>query len=175
MVVSTPLQAKERLTFGVVPQQSATKLARLWGPFLKQLGELSGYEIRFRTATDIPTFEQRVSLGEYDLAYMNPYHYTVFHRSPGYMAFAKERDKQIQGIVIVHKDSPITQISDLDKQVVAFPSPGAFAASILPRAEFARSGIDVTPTYVTSHDSVYRAVAAGLKPAGGGVLRTLNR
>ena len=28
--------------------------------------------------------------------------------------------------------------------------------------------------YVKSHDSVYRAVAAGLYPAGGGVLRTFN-
>jgi phosphonate transport system substrate-binding protein len=57
---------------------------------------------------------------------------------------------------------------------VAFPSPAAFAASVLPQAEFRREGIQITPKYVSSHDSVYLAVAAGLYPAGGGVARTLN-
>jgi phosphonate transport system substrate-binding protein len=35
-------------------------------------------------------------------------------------------------------------------------------------------GIQFSPTYVKSHDSVYRAVVADLAPAGGGVLRTFN-
>ena len=35
-------------------------------------------------------------------------------------------------------------------------------------------GIDVEPVYVKSHDSVYRSVAAGFYPAGGGVQRTFN-
>ena len=47
-------------------------------------------------------------------------------------------------------------------------------ASCLPRAELRAEGIDFTPNYVKSHDSVYRAVAAGIVPAGGGVLRTFN-
>jgi len=34
--------------------------------------------------------------------------------------------------------------------------------------------IEFEPNYVKSHDSVYRAVAAGLFPAGGGVTRTFN-
>ena len=36
-------------------------------------------------------------------------------------------------------------------------------------------GIAIEPSYVSSHDSVYRSVAKGLHPAGGGVMRTFLR
>ncbi len=157
---------------GIVPQQSATTLARTWVPILEYLGEKSGFELRFKTAPNIPTFEERLAAGEYDFAYMNPYHYTVFHRKPGYVAFARAADKQIKGIIVVRKDSPIQTLDALAGKTLAFPAPAAFAASVLPRAHFRRAGIDITPKYVASHDSVYRSVAKGLFEAGGGVMRT---
>lgn len=163
-----------RLTFAVVPQQSATKLARLWTPILNHLSARTGYRLSFKTAPDIPTFEQRLARGDYDMAYMNPYHYTVFNQSPGYVAFAKEKDKHIRGIIVVRKDSGHKDLVEFAGQTLAFPSPGAFAASILPHAHFKKMSIPFTPNYVMSHDSVYRAVAKGLYPAGGGVIRTFR-
>lgn len=162
------------LYFGVVPQQSANKMAKLWTPIFQYLSEKTGEDIRFSTARDIPTFEKRLARGEYDIAYMNPYHYTVFHQVPGYQAIARQKDKRIKGIVVVHKDSPIQDIVELDKQKMAFPSPAAFAASIIPRAKMEQQGIEIIPNYVSSHDSVYMNVARGFFPAGGGVMRTFN-
>ena len=49
-----------------------------------------------------------------------------------------------------------------------------FAASVLIRAAFERAGVLIGAKYVSSHDSVYRSVAAGLYPAGGGVVRTFE-
>jgi len=161
-------------TLGIVPQQSATKLARLWTPILKYLGEKAGLTLRFKTAPNIPSFEQRLAAGEYDFAYMNPYHYTVFHQAPGYVAFAHAADKRIKGIVVVRKDSPIQSLGELEGETLAFPAPAAFAASVLPRAHFSNASIDIDAKYVASHDSVYRSVAKGLYPAGGGVMRTLR-
>lgn len=159
---------------GIVPQQSATKLASVWVPILEYLGERSGIKLRFRTAPNIPAFEKRLSAGEYDFAYMNPYHYTVFHETPGYVAFAHAADQPIHGIVVVRKDSHIEDLQSLDGTSMAFPAPAAFAASVLPRAYLSNAGITVKPVYVSSHDSVYRSVAKGLYPAGGGVMRTLR-
>jgi phosphonate transport system substrate-binding protein len=165
----------ERLySFGIVPQQSATKLARTWVPVLNYLSEKSGLPLRFKTAPNIPVFEQRVAAGEYDFAYMNPYHYTVFHEKPGYQALAHAADKQIKGIIVVRRDSPIQSLAQLSGKTLAFPAPAAFAASVLPRAHFRNAGIDIEAKYVSSHDSVYRSVAKGLFPAGGGVMRTFN-
>jgi phosphonate transport system substrate-binding protein len=98
----------------------------------------------------------------------------VFSKAPGYKAFAKEKDRRLVGIIVISKDSPITDIRQLSGQIVAFPAPGAFAASILPRAEFSRLNIPIESRYVSSHDSVYRGVAQGLFAAGGGIKRTLE-
>lgn len=162
------------LTFGIVPQQSASRLARMWSPLLSRLGTDLGMTIRFETTKDIPTFEACLAAGAYDLAYMNPVHYTIFSDAVGYQALAHQSDKRLRGLIVVRKDSPIRSLDDLEGATVAFPSPGAFGASVVPRAEMRERGIDFQPQYVKSHDSVYRAVIAGLMPAGGGVLRTLN-
>lgn len=162
------------LSFAIVPQQSATKLAKLWSPILRYIGEKSGYTLVFRTAKDIPTFENRLLSGEYDLAYMNPYHYTVAHEKQGYLAFAKQRDKLLKGIIVTRVGSDIKEIAQLDSASLCFPSPAAFAASILPRAFLQSQGLYFTPKYVSSHDSVYRNVAMGRYSAGGGIQRTLN-
>jgi phosphonate transport system substrate-binding protein len=162
------------LSFGVVPQQSAAKLAAMWTPLLEHLTARTGQRLQFRTAPNIPEFERRLASGDYDIAYMNPYHYTVFHRSPGYRAFAKQREKKLVGIIVVRTDSGLSKLEELGGQTLAFPSPAAFAASILTRAEFNNRDIAITPKYVSSHDSVYLSVVKGLYPAGGGVVGTLN-
>ena len=178
--VCTPLWAnptassKKSFVFGVVPQQSATQLAKNWVPLLKYLSQEIGHDIRFATAKDIPTFEACLSLGAYDLAYMNPYHYTIFHAVSGYRAFARQADKKLRGLIVVRRESTIQNLVDLDNQKIAFPSPAAFGASVIPRAEMVKQKIHFIPSYVKSHDSVYRAVVAGLFPAGGGVLRTFG-
>ncbi|WP_434354773.1 phosphate/phosphite/phosphonate ABC transporter substrate-binding protein [Parasalinivibrio latis] len=163
------------LVFGIVPQQSASKLARNWSPLLSQLSALTGYNIRFATAPNIPTFEKRLAGGEYDIAYMNPYHYVVFSSEPGYAAINKAKNKLLKGIIVVKKDGPINDESDLNGHTLAFPSPAAFAASILTRDHLTQEGVDFKPRYVSSHDSVYISVAKGLMPAGGGVKRTLGK
>jgi len=164
----------EVYTFGIVPQQSASKMAKLWTPLLNYINQQTDLDLKFKTAKDIPTFEQHLSEGKYDFAYMNPYHFTVFNQNPGYQAVAKARDKKIKGILVVRKDSPIQSIQELNNMTLAFPAPAAFAATILPRSELSGMGNTYDAKYVSSHDSVYRSVAKGLYPAGGGVMRTFN-
>lgn len=171
---STAAIAKE-YTFGIVPQQSAKKLARIWTPVLQHLSQETGMDIKFATAKDIPTFEKRLAAGEYDFAYMNPYHFTVFNEQPGYKAMAHQSDKRIKGIIVVRKDSNAQDLKALNGSRMAFPSPAAFAATILPTANMAKMGIDIDAKYVSSHDSVYMAVSRGLLPAGGGIVRTFNK
>lgn len=164
----------ETFTFGVVPQQSATKLAKVWGPVLKHLETQTGVQFQFATATDIPTFEKRLMEGQYDFAYMNPYHFTFFNEHKGYQALAHRADKKIQGLLVTRKESSITELSQLEGKEVAFPSPTAFAASLVPRGELAKMGINITPRYVSSHDSVYLGVSREFFLAGGGIGRTFN-
>ena len=164
----------ETLVFGIVPQQSAQTLAKMWVPVMDELSKRTGKRVVFATAKDIPTFEQRLANKEYDIAYMNPYHYVVYSEGSGYRALAKQSDKQIQGIIVVRNDSALTSLKDLDGMTLAFPAPAAFAASIIPQAMMKELGISFTPKYVSSHDSVYLNVFHEFSMAGGGVMRTLN-
>lgn len=166
--------ATPQLTFGIVPQQSASLLARVWIPLLQEVAARSGVRLVFSTAPDIPSFEEGLAKGAYDLAYMNPYHYAVFSQEAGYRAFAKEQGRRLTGIIVVAKDSPYQTLQDLANQKVAFPAPAAFAASMLTRAEFSRQQVPVSVQYVSSHDSVYRGVARGIFAGGGGIQRTLE-
>ena len=162
------------LSFGVVPQQSASKITRLWTPILDWLSLKSGYRIEVATAKNIPEFEKQLAKGIYDFSYMNPYHFTVFNETPGYQAVARQKGKRIQGIIVTRKDSPLQGLEGLRGQKLSFPSPAAFAASVLSRGSLKKAGIDFTPVYVSSHDSVYLTVARGLFPAGGGIVRTFK-
>lgn len=170
----TGISSAQTLTFGVVPQQAASRLAKTWIPFMEDLSARTQMDIRFATMKDIPSFEQCLVQGDYDIAYMNPYHYTVFHTISGYQAIAHQADKKLTGLLVVRKDDPAKGLADLEAARIAFPSPAAFGASVLPRAVMTVNGIAFEPVYVKSHDSVYKSVAAGLFKSGGGVRRTWN-
>lgn len=173
ILFSVPVNAAE-YSFSIVPQQSPSKTAKTWGPVLSHLSKQTGHTLKLKTYRSIPEFENALSLGHSDLSYMNPYHYTVFHERSGYQALAKAKNKRIKGILVVKKDSPIQSVAELEGTKLAFPSPAAFAASILPRGGLGQQGIQFNPTYVGSHDSSYLNVAQGRFAAGGGVMRTFN-
>ncbi len=164
----------ETFSFAFVPQQSAKKLVKKWQPVLDYLSIKTGDKYIFATAKNIPTFEMRLANEEYDFAYMNPYHFTVFNQVPGYQALSKQKNKKIKGIIVVHRDSKIKDLTDMEGDMVVFPAPAAFAATLLTRAEFSKRNIHIIPKFVSSHDSVYLNVAREMFPAGGGVLRTLG-
>lgn len=170
---STADSSKNTLVFGVVPQQSAEKLALVWNPFLEYLSDKSGQRIIFGSAPDIETFNKQAANGDFDLVYIDPLVYTAVHYAVGYQVFAKEKDTQLTGILVVQKSSPYQKLEDLIGKTIAFPGPNAFAATLLPLAEFKTKGINIAPVYIGSHEGVYNDVARGLYVAGGGVAKTL--
>lgn len=162
-------------SFGIGPQQSASELAKRWAPIIQYISDKSGVPLQFKTAKDIPTFQQQMGEGVFDIAYVNPYHYLIYRKgSHAYNAFAHEKDGKLVGVLVVKKGGPISNVSQLKDMTLAFPAANALAATWLPMHMLNEKGIAVTPQYVTSMDSVYRSVAKGLYPAGGGETRTLS-
>ena len=60
------VMANSDILFGIVPQPSATKLARAWVPFIKRLSKETGVSVRFATLKDIPSFEKCLARGAYE-------------------------------------------------------------------------------------------------------------
>ncbi|BBP42852.1 phosphate/phosphite/phosphonate ABC transporter substrate-binding protein [Thiosulfativibrio zosterae] len=172
---SAAVMAKDSVptyTFGIVPQQSASTLVKSWLPILKALEKETGFKLMFKTAPNIPEYEQRILRKEYDISYMNPYHYTIFSEKAGYKAFAMQGNKKIKGVLVARKDKLPMNLADLNNQEVAFPAPAAFAATVIPKAEMQKIGVTPLDKYTSSHESVYKTVAMGGAIAGGGIERT---
>ena len=169
------LKTKE-FSFGVVPQFSATKISGIWTPILKRLSEKTGHTFKLKLSTNIPAFEKSFTRGDYDFAYMNPYHAVVAYGNNGYQPMVRDVGRSLYGIIVVKKDSTIMSVKELDGKKVAFPSPNALGAALIPRSELSRKfGIKIEEKYVRSHSSVYLNVALGLTAAGGGVQKTLSQ
>lgn len=166
------------LVLGVVPQQSPVELAKGWKPVVSYLETATGEKINLKIERSIPDFERALYAGEYDIAYMNPYHYILAHKRKGYTAQVRDV-KKLVGIIVVRKDSGITNVSELKGKEILFPAPDAFAATLLTKYDLLKEyGIDVEKDkkfrYVNSHDSVYKGVARRIGDAGGGIERTFN-
>jgi phosphonate transport system substrate-binding protein len=164
------------LTVGVVPQFDLRRMDAVWSPILRRLETATGARFTLALEPDIPAFERKLKAGAYDIAYMNPYHYVEASARQGYRAIIRDVAEPLYGIVVVRKDSPMTRVEELDGKVVAFPSPNALGAALIPRAEFVRKfHISVRERFVKSHTSSYMNVLLGQADAAGGVQATLEK
>jgi len=167
-----------QITLGVVPQQSPLKLAKKWSSITKYLEKETGIEVIFKTEQSIPKFENKLYAGEYDISYMNPYHFIVANKNQNYEAFIRAK-KNIVGILLAKDKKVNFNIKNLENKTFLFPAPNAFAATLLPKFEFKEKfGFDIDKQakviYVNSHDSVYKGIAREIGYLGGGIIRTYN-
>ena len=161
---------------GVVPQFEARRITEIWQPVLDEVSRRSGIKLELKASSNIPRFDKQLSAGEFDFAYMNPYHAITSNEKQGYIPLVRDNSRDLFGIIVVKKDSPILSVSELDGKTLAFPSPNALGAALLPRAELDRKfNIKINEIYVNSHSSVYLNVLFGKAAAGGGVQKTLSQ
>ncbi len=168
---------KAEIVLGVVPQQSPMKLLKIWKPVVAYLTQATSQEIRFKTEKSIQLFSKKLYSGSYDLAYMSPLHFVLVNTQISYEPLVRS-DKEIHGILVVHKDRSADILKDQNLKIF-FPSPDAFAATVLIQYDLAQKfkvDLDVLQKarFVNSHDSVYRGIARGLGDVGGGIERTFN-
>jgi len=100
-------------SFGIGPVQSASELAKRWTPFMQYLSEKSGVPLQFKTTKDLTTFQEQFLDGTFDFGLLNPYHYIVSNKAKGYTAFAHEKNAKLFALLVVQKDSPIQEVSQL--------------------------------------------------------------
>lgn len=167
------------LVFGVVPQQSPSKMYSTWNPIVKYLSKETNLDIIFKTEKSIPEFEKKLYSGAYDIAYSNPYHFTLANKLVSHDAILRF-DKMIVGILVAKKDSLIKSIDDVVNKEFLFPAPKAFAATILTKYDILnKKDFDIVKSeklkYVNSHDSVYLGVLRDIGDVGGGIVRTFNK
>jgi len=162
--------------FGVVPQYSAQRIHEIWQPIMVELEKHTGIKFLLAGSPTIPAFEKQFLNGEFDFAYMNPFHAIKAIEVQQYTPMLRDIAEPLIGILVVKKNSQFHEVRSLNGQSIAFPAPNAVGASLMPRAELQRRyHIKIEPHYVQSHSSVYLNVALGRVAAGGGVQKTFNQ
>ncbi len=160
---------------GVVPQFEARELASIWVPILSELSRRTGLQLNMKGSSRIPEFEIGFEIGEFDFAYMNPYHAVVAMRKQGYVPLVRD-EALLSGVLVVAKDSPYHDVKALAGKKVSFPAPNSLGASLLIRADLdAVFHIKVTPLYAQTHTSAYLNTVLGVSEATGGVVATFDR
>ena len=159
-------------TVAIVPQFKSVTIERNWAPVIKTISASSGVPLEVKYYKNFPDFENALSKGEVDFAYINPYYAVMYKKH--YTPIIKDSSKKLNGIIVVRKDSPYKTVQDLYGKKIAFPAPNAFGASLLVRASLTDlEKIPFTAVYTSSHSNTYRYVLTGERDAGGGVNKTL--
>jgi len=173
--LSSLAHADGAYSVGVVPQFEARELASIWVPILAELSKRTGLQLTMKGSPHIPEFEVAFEAGEFDFAYMNPYHAVIAARKQGYIALVRDA-QPISGIIAVRKDSPYKEVKELDGKKISFPAPNAFGASLLIRADLDTVfHVKMVPLYAQTHTSAYLNTALGISEASGGIKGTFDR
>lgn len=173
--LSALVRAETAYSVGVVPQLEARELASIWVPVLAELSKRTGLRLTMKGSPRIPEFEIAFEAGEFDFAYMNPYHAVIAARKQGYIPLVRDAEP-LYGVLVVRKDSPYRTIADLAGKKISFPAPNSFGASLLMRADLdALFHIKVIPLYAQTHTSGYLNTVLGVSEAAGGVKASFDR
>lgn len=168
--------AENGYVLGRAPQLSANIISQLWTPFVEFLSKQTDNRITLKVYSDRNDFEKDLRHGMLDFYYGNPGYAVFGHERYGYKPLVRSGNRELKGILLVHKNSTISSVEQLNGKTLSFPGENAFAASKYLRAKLHQDiNLDFVPRYLNSHDDVYRSVVNGKYPAGGGVVRTLER
>lgn len=174
--INAHAEQKKIYTIGIVPQFEIRHIRKIWSPILNEIEKNTGYKLKLIGSPTIPDFEKEFNAGNFDFAYMNPYHILLAKKSQGYIPLIRDNGRKLHGILVVRQDSGINSIKDLNGKKIAFPAPNALGASLLMRANLSNEyKVKFRPVYVKTHSSVYLNVVVKQTTAGGGVQKTLNQ
>lgn len=168
---STPDVKQAVLIFGVHPLHNPQRLFATYGPLVEYLNRhLPEFTIQLEASRSYDEFDKKLYSRHFHLALPNPYQ-TVNAMEHGYHVFAKMgEDENFRGVILVRKDSGISNIADLKGKTISFPAPTALAAAMMPLYYLHTHGLDVnkdiTPLFSGSQESSIMNVYLGKSGAG---------
>ncbi|MGD8911357.1 MAG: phosphate/phosphite/phosphonate ABC transporter substrate-binding protein [Candidatus Thiodiazotropha sp.] len=144
--------------FGVHPLHNPQRLYEVFGPLMDYLSEQTpGVRFKLVASRNYAAYDEKLYAGKFHFSLPNPYQ-TINAIDKGYRVFAKMGDDEnFRGIILVRRDSGITQVSDLKGKAVSYPAPTALAATMMPQYYLQTNGVDVKQDldnrYVGSQES----------------------
>ncbi|QLA16749.1 phosphate/phosphite/phosphonate ABC transporter substrate-binding protein [Desulfolutivibrio sulfoxidireducens] len=168
-----PAQEIGRYVFGVHPLHNPKKLHEVYGPLIEYLNsrlKTANIELTLEASRSYESFDEKLYSGHFHFALPNPYQ-TIRSVEHGYVIFGKMgNDEDFRGIILLRKDSPIKDVSDLRGKTISYPAPTALAATMMPQMFLMEHGVDVRSEvdnlYAGSQESSIMSVYVKQSAAG---------
>jgi len=151
------------LEIGVFPYLTTRTLLTTYQPLQQYLQARLQRQVLFVTAPDLRTFVARTQRGEYRFVVTAPHFARLAQQEAGYLPMLRTK-RNIQGVVVVNKDSPLHHVSELRGKTIATPDSIAIINMLgaqLLRANGLQPGKDVILQPMPSHDAAVLALQKG--------------
>lgn len=157
----------EGYNFSPVNQFDINLTAAYWNPIIAYVSERSGVRLNLkigRTSADTTSY---VLAKEVEFVFTN-HLFSPQREQLGWKVFGRRNTPPLQAQIVVPEDSPVTDLSQLRGQEVAFAGPEAFIVYKVPYAHLLSSGIDVRVVFAGNQNAAFAQLLAGRVLASGG-------
>lgn len=152
--------------FSPVNQYGIQLTAAYWNPIIAYVSEKSGVKLNLkigRTSADTTSY---VLAKEVEFVFSN-HLFSPEREQLGWKVFGRRKTPALQGQIVVPADSPITDISQLNGQDIAFSGPEAFIIYKVPYAHLLAKKIDVKVIFAGNQDASFAQLFSGKVQAAG--------
>lgn len=153
--------------FSPVNQYDINLTAAYWNPIIAYVSEKSGVKLNLkigRTSADTTSY---VLTKEVEFVFSN-HLFSPERDKLGWKVFGRRNTPPLQGQIVVPADSPITDISQLKGQDVAFAGPEAFVIYKVPYAHLLSKSIDAKVVFAGNQNAAFAQLFSGKVVAAGG-------
>jgi len=153
--------------FSPVNQYDINLTAAYWNPIIAYVSEKSGVRLNLkigRTSADTTSY---VLAKEVEFVFSN-HLFSPEREQLGWKVFGRRNTPPLQGQIVVPADSPITDLSQLKGQEVAFAGPEAFIVYKVPYAHMLSKGIEVKVVFAGNQNAAFAQLFSGKVLAAGG-------
>ena len=153
--------------FSPVNQYDINLTAAYWNPIIAYVSERSGVQLNLklgRTSADTTSY---VLAKEVEFVFSN-HLFSPAREQLGWKVFGRRNTPAVQGEIVVPEDSPITDVTQLRGQQVAFAGPEAILVYKVPYAYLLSRNVDVKVVFAGNQNGAFAQLFAGKVAAAGG-------
>ena len=143
------LSQEHALRLGILPYLNVHKLYRVYLPVKRELEQALARPVILASAPNYSSFLERTASGEFDLVVTAPHFALLAEQESEFRRVARARP-QLQGALIVRKDSGIQTVRELEGRTVAMPDKLAII-TLLGEALLNVSGLDTEEDLQIKH------------------------
>ena len=139
------------LHFGVLNQRSIALTAQYWNPILQYVTQRSGVPLRLKMGKTAPETTAMTLRGEFAFVYTN-HLFTPERARLGYQVIARPHTPGIRSQIVVHDDSRLRTLADLNGRKLVFPSREAFLGYAVPLEALRHANVEVVQTFAGNQE-----------------------